>query len=73
MAKAQAQGKTAAERGLPGPGRTGRVGGGVRGREPVHLLCGRLEGIDCDSDVTLKAPAVKEAGGCPPIKKAATG
>lgn len=54
-----------------GPGRAGGSGG--EGREPVHLLCGGLEGKDCDSDVTLKASTVKEAGGRPPIRKAATG
>lgn len=53
------------------PGGAGGSGGKVR--EPVHLLCCGLEGKDCDSDVTLKASAVKEAGGRPPIKKAATG
>lgn len=54
-----------------GPGRAGGSGG--EGREPVHLLCCGLEGKDCDSDVTLKASTVKEAGGRPPIRKAATG
>lgn len=75
IAKAQTEGLIAADRGLPGRAngrRAGRVSAGGWGREPVHLLCGGLEGKDYDSDVTLKASAVKEACGRPPIKKAAT-